>query len=245
MARTTARDADACRACERRARGVATVTRDFTDVVRASSTRRGVRFNFVKRLKRRRAKAGEIAERIQPLGWHIVIYRSAGSARSVYSAAADDRGGRSHGSSGHAAADRAGVELFIKPMRSPRHLVEGARSLERWQRSRRLRSCAVRAPYRRDISGPSAVGHRLAAPELEDTHAGRRPPRRPATAYRAHAAPAPEAAGRQPDASLLGQVIDTYICHSTSPISISPARPSSTPTSRARAITSTASACRC
>lgn len=62
-----------------RARGVATVYRDVTDAelqrLNAAGVR-GVRFNFVKRLvdTTPRETLLEIAHRIKPLGWHIVIY---------------------------------------------------------------------------------------------------------------------------------------------------------------------------
>jgi 2-pyrone-4,6-dicarboxylate lactonase len=70
---------DACRASAGRARGVATVKRDVTDreleEMHAAGVR-GVRFNF---LKRRvdftpRDVLLEIAHRIQPLAWHLVVY---------------------------------------------------------------------------------------------------------------------------------------------------------------------------
>jgi len=62
-----------------RARGVATVRRGITDdALRAlhESGVRGVRFNFVKRLVDFTPKDEllEIAQRIAPLGWHVVVY---------------------------------------------------------------------------------------------------------------------------------------------------------------------------
>ena len=62
-----------------RARGIATVRRDVTDEqleeLNAAGVR-GVRFNFVKRLVDFTPKDEllEIAGRIAPLGWHVVIY---------------------------------------------------------------------------------------------------------------------------------------------------------------------------
>ena len=62
-----------------RARGVATVKRTVTDeelqALDAAGVR-GVRFNFVKRLVDvlPRESLSEIAARIAPLGWHVVIY---------------------------------------------------------------------------------------------------------------------------------------------------------------------------
>jgi 2-pyrone-4,6-dicarboxylate lactonase len=70
---------DACVAAEGRARGVATVRRSVTDTELRSlhdAGVRGVRFNFVKRLVDFTPKDElmEIAARIRPLGWHVVIY---------------------------------------------------------------------------------------------------------------------------------------------------------------------------
>jgi len=62
-----------------RARGVATVTRSVTDreleALHASGVR-ATRFNFVKRLADYTPKdeLKEIAQRIAPLGWHVVVY---------------------------------------------------------------------------------------------------------------------------------------------------------------------------
>ena len=62
-----------------RARGVATVSRDVTEAeLRAMHEAgvRGTRFNFVRRLVdfTPREVLSEIAHRIAPLGWHVVIY---------------------------------------------------------------------------------------------------------------------------------------------------------------------------
>jgi 2-pyrone-4,6-dicarboxylate lactonase len=70
---------DALRASNGKAMGVATVKRSVTDQelknLHAAGVR-GVRFNFVKRLVDFTPKDEllEIASRIAPLGWHIVIY---------------------------------------------------------------------------------------------------------------------------------------------------------------------------
>jgi 2-pyrone-4,6-dicarboxylate lactonase len=70
---------DACRAAKGRARGVATVRptvteRELQDLHEAGV--RGVRFNFLKRLVdfTPRDELTEIAWRIKPLGWHVVVY---------------------------------------------------------------------------------------------------------------------------------------------------------------------------
>jgi 2-pyrone-4,6-dicarboxylate lactonase len=70
---------DALESSGGRARGVATVHADISDEeLRLLDTAgvRGVRFNFVKRLvdKLPHNDLRKIAERIAPLGWHIVIY---------------------------------------------------------------------------------------------------------------------------------------------------------------------------
>lgn len=70
---------DACRASGGRARGVATVRRAIADAELQGlhdAGVRGVRFNFVKRLVdfTPRDELMEIATRIAPLGWHVVIY---------------------------------------------------------------------------------------------------------------------------------------------------------------------------
>ena len=70
---------DACVASGGKARGVATVRRSVTDnelqALHAAGVR-GVRFNFVRRLVDFTPKDDllEIAHRIAPLGWHVVIY---------------------------------------------------------------------------------------------------------------------------------------------------------------------------
>ena len=70
---------DALRASQGRARGVATVDRAVTDAELSAMHEagvRGTRFNFVKRLVdfTPREVLAEIAQRIAPLGWHVVIY---------------------------------------------------------------------------------------------------------------------------------------------------------------------------
>jgi 2-pyrone-4,6-dicarboxylate lactonase len=80
---------DALKDSKGRARGVATVKQDVTDAelrdLDAAGVR-GVRFNFVKRLvdTTPREVLLEIAERIKPLGWHIVIYFEAQELPELY-----------------------------------------------------------------------------------------------------------------------------------------------------------------
>jgi 2-pyrone-4,6-dicarboxylate lactonase len=70
---------DACMASGGRARGVATVRRGVSELelhALHEAGVRGVRFNFVKRLVDFTPKEEllEIAHRIAPLGWHVVVY---------------------------------------------------------------------------------------------------------------------------------------------------------------------------
>ncbi|HEU4485708.1 MAG TPA: amidohydrolase family protein [Povalibacter sp.] len=72
-----------------RARGVATVDRDVSDAelrMLHEAGVRGVRFNFVKRLvdSAPREVLLQIAQRIQALGWHIVIYFEAQELPELY-----------------------------------------------------------------------------------------------------------------------------------------------------------------
>src|SRR5690349_9978456 len=80
---------DALKASNNRARGVATVKHDVTDAelqALDAAGVRGVRFNFVKRLvdTTPREVLRSIAERIKPLGWHIVIYFEAAELLELY-----------------------------------------------------------------------------------------------------------------------------------------------------------------
>jgi 2-pyrone-4,6-dicarboxylate lactonase len=80
---------DALRAADGRARGVATVAAGVTDPELAAFDAagvRGVRFNFVKRLvdTTPREVLLEIARRVAPLGWHVVIYFEAAELPELY-----------------------------------------------------------------------------------------------------------------------------------------------------------------
>jgi 2-pyrone-4,6-dicarboxylate lactonase len=81
--------ADALRAAEGRARGVATVAAGITDgelVALDAAGVRGVRFNFVRRLvdTTPREVLLQIAQRVAPLGWHVVIYFEAAELPELY-----------------------------------------------------------------------------------------------------------------------------------------------------------------
>jgi 2-pyrone-4,6-dicarboxylate lactonase len=80
---------DALNASDGKARGVATVNRNVTDAelqqMHAAGVR-GTRFNFVKRLAdfTPREVLLEIANRIAPLGWHVVVYFEAQDLPELY-----------------------------------------------------------------------------------------------------------------------------------------------------------------
>ncbi|MBV6271639.1 amidohydrolase family protein [Alcaligenaceae bacterium CGII-47] len=80
---------DALRASDGRARGVATVSRDVSDAELLAMHEAGVRatrFNFVKRLAdfTPREVLADIAGRIAPLGWHVVVYFEAQDLPELY-----------------------------------------------------------------------------------------------------------------------------------------------------------------
>lgn len=80
---------DACISSKGRARGVATVRREVSDLaleeLHAAGVR-GVRFNFVKRLVDFTPKdeLREIASRISSLGWHVVVYFEASELSELW-----------------------------------------------------------------------------------------------------------------------------------------------------------------
>jgi 2-pyrone-4,6-dicarboxylate lactonase len=135
---------DALRASDNRARGVATITREFTDEqLRELDVAgvRGVRFNFVKRLVdvTPREVLVDIAERIQPLGWHIVIYFEAQDLPELYDFVASlptvvvvDHMGRPDLTQSLTAP---GFELFVKLMRQHPHIWSKVSGAERLSRS--------------------------------------------------------------------------------------------------------------
>ena len=80
---------DALRSSDGRARGVATVAASVPERELAALDAagvRGVRFNFVKRLvdTTPREVLLEIARRVAPLGWHVVIYFEAAELPELY-----------------------------------------------------------------------------------------------------------------------------------------------------------------
>ena len=140
---------DALRAAKGRARGVATVNRSVTDAQLHElhdAGVRGVRFNFVKRLVDFTPKDEllEIARRIKPLGWHVVIYFEAVDLPELWdffsalpTDVVVDHMGRPDVSK---PVDGPEFELFVKYMREHPQV---------W--------CKVTCPERLTITGPKAL----------------------------------------------------------------------------------------
>jgi len=117
---------DALRSSEGRARGVATVTAGVSDRELAALDAagvRGVRFNFVKRLVDTTPPDVllQIAQRVAPLQWHIVIYFEAADLPELYAFFASlpttvvvDHMGRPEVTQ---PVDGPGFELFVRLMR--------------------------------------------------------------------------------------------------------------------------------
>jgi 2-pyrone-4,6-dicarboxylate lactonase len=140
---------DALRASEGKARGVATVNRNVTDAelqeMHAAGVR-GTRFNFVKRLAdfTPREVLLDIANRIAPLGWHVVVYFEAHDLPELYdfftalpTTVVVDHMGRPDVSK---PVDGPEFELFVKMMREHENI---------WSK--------VSCPERLSVSGPKAL----------------------------------------------------------------------------------------
>lgn len=140
---------DALKASNGKARGVATVNRHVTDAelhdMHAAGVR-GTRFNFVKRLAdfTPREVLLEIANRIAPLGWHVVIYFEAVDLPELYdfftalpTTVVVDHMGRPDVTK---PVDGPEFELFVKMMREHSNI---------WSK--------VSCPERLSVSGPKAL----------------------------------------------------------------------------------------
>ena len=140
---------DALKASNGKAKGVATVNRNVTDAelqdMHAAGVR-GTRFNFVKRLAdfTPREVLLEIANRIAPLGWHVVIYFEAQDLPELYdfftalpTTVVVDHMGRPDVSK---PVDGPEFELFVKMMREHANI---------WSK--------VSCPERLSLSGPKAL----------------------------------------------------------------------------------------
>ena len=140
---------DALKHSNNRARGVATVKRDVLDselqAMHAAGVR-GTRFNFVKRLAdfTPREVLLEIANRIAPLGWHVVVYFEAQDLPELYdfftalptTVVVDHMGRPDVGKP----VDGPEFELFVKMMREHSNI---------WSK--------VSCPERLSLSGPPAL----------------------------------------------------------------------------------------
>lgn len=146
---------DACLHSGGMARGIATVRRGVTDAELQEMHRagvRGVRFNFVKRLVDFTPKDElmEIATRIAPLGWHVVIYFEAADLPDLWdfftglpTTVVVDHMGRPDVSK---PVDGEEFERFIKLMREHPNI---------WSK--------VSCPERLSVSGPPALDGESAA----------------------------------------------------------------------------------
>ena len=146
---------DALAHSDGRARGVATVGRDVTDAqLRAlhDAGVRGTRFNFVRRLVEVTPPEvlAEIAQRIAPLGWHVVIYFEAQDLPELWdffttlpTTVVVDHMGRPDVSQ---PVDGPGFALFLKFMHEHPNV---------WSK--------VSCPERLSVSGPRALNGEQAA----------------------------------------------------------------------------------
>ena len=140
---------DALRAANGKARGVATVGRSVTDTELRDMHEagvRGTRFNFVKRLVdfTPREELIEIAHRIAPLGWHVVVYFEAVDLPELWdfftslpTTVVVDHMGRPDVSK---PVDGPEFELFVRMMQEHQNI---------WSK--------VSCPERLSITGPPAV----------------------------------------------------------------------------------------
>jgi len=140
---------DALRHSDNKARGVATVKRDVSDAelqdMHAAGVR-GTRFNFVRRLAdfTPREVLLEIANRIAPLGWHVVVYFEAQDLPELYdfftalptTVVVDHMGRPDVGKP----VDGPEFELFVKMMREHSNI---------WSK--------VSCPERLSVGGPPAL----------------------------------------------------------------------------------------
>lgn len=140
---------DALKASNNKVRGVATVKRDVSDAelqaMHAAGVR-GTRFNFVKRLAdfTPREVLLEIANRIAPLGWHVVVYFEAQDLPELYdfftalpTTVVVDHMGRPDVSK---PVDGPEFSLFMKMMREHKNI---------WSK--------VSCPERLSVTGPPAL----------------------------------------------------------------------------------------
>ena len=144
---------DACIAADGKARGVATVKRSVSDAELQSlhaAGVRGVRFNFVKRLVDFTPKDEllEIARRIVPMGWHVVIYFEAVDLPELwdfFAAVHDDAGAT-------VVVDHMGRPDVTKPVDSPEFAL-----FVRFMHEHANVWSKVSCPERLSVAGPKAL----------------------------------------------------------------------------------------
>jgi 2-pyrone-4,6-dicarboxylate lactonase len=189
-----------------KARGVAVVDPAISDAELEKLHEggiRGVRFNFLKRLvdNAPKDKFLEVAHRIQPFGWHVVVYFEADILEEmrpfldvIPTLIVIDHMGRPDVSQGPDGAD----------MRAFRSLLDSRDDI--WTKV----TCPDRLDPRRcapgrGLSGSRALGHRLAASQHGKGNPGRRSIGRCYPAHSADGRPATQAADRQSNAALLAR----------------------------------------
>ena len=215
---------DALAASGGKARGVATVRRSITDdeLKRLHQAGvRGVRFNFVKRLVDFTPKDEliEIAGRIVEYDWHVVVYFEAADLPELIdfftalpTTVVVDHMGRPDVTK---PVDGPEFARFLKFMDDYENVWCKATCPERLSVSRpagperRATPLSGRRSVRpqggRGISGPRAMGHRLAPSQPQGAYARRRASGRFHSRNRNRARPAGEPPGRQSDAALLAR----------------------------------------
>ena len=183
---------------------------------------RGTRFNFVKRLVdfTPREVLTEIAHRIAPLGWHVVVYFEAADLPELWdffttlpTTVVVDHMGRPDVTK---PVDGPEFELFVRMMREYPNIWSKVSCPERLSVTGPPALDGERQPYRdvvpfarrlvETFPGSRAVGHGLAAPQPEEPHARRRAAGGLHPDHRGDAGAAAQAPGGQPDAALLGRV---------------------------------------
>ena len=182
---------------------------------------RGTRFNFVKRLVdfTPRDVLTEIAHRIAPLGWHVVVYFEAADLPELWdfftslpTTVVVDHMGRPDVSK---PVDGPEFELFVRMMREHENIWSKVSCPERLSRHRARRPSTASGIAYRDVvpfarrlveTFPDRVlwGTDWPHPEPEGPHARRWAARRLHSAHRDHAGPAAQAAGGQSRCGCIG-----------------------------------------
>jgi len=144
---------DALKASNGKARGVATVKRSISDAELQDlhdAGVRGVRFNFVKRLVDFTPKDEllEIARRIKPLGWHVVIYFEAVDLPELW----DFFTALHNDAAATVVVDHMGRPDVSKPVDGPEFAL-----FEKFMREHANVWSKVSCPERLSVTGPKAL----------------------------------------------------------------------------------------